>query len=275
MEKPIFLLFSLAGAALAQGGSFGVPFVRRSNPSSYINSRAASTSTVTVGAVAESYFAVGTPPVQFLALLDTGSSDLVVETAVQASSCVGCETTGPLYSASSSSSAVITTTPVDLLYAIGNDTGVIVTDLVSFGGFSMQQTMAACDVNDLFASVGASTALLGLGWTNLAVTNSTPFFQQLWESGLLSKPVFGLGFAESAADQAGSTLLPGGYLTLGDTNSTLHSGEITWVPLAENGTGYWDVPVDNTLVNGRNLGMSTTVAVIDSSGDFDRDAEAS
>lgn len=73
-----------------------------------------------------------------------------------------------------------------------------------------KQTMAACNVNSLFSNIGETTALLGLGWQNLAATNATPFVQQLWEAGLLNNPVFGLGFADTSFNAAGKTLVSGG-----------------------------------------------------------------
>lgn len=88
------------------------------------------------------YFAdiiVGTPPVTYVTLLDTGSSDLVLETAVQNDSCVQCVTDGPLYSISGSSTANSTGVTVNLAYGIGTDSGVVVQDVVNFGGFTQKQ----------------------------------------------------------------------------------------------------------------------------------------
>ena len=82
---------------------------------------------------------VGTPPVEFLALLDTGSSDLVLESAVQADSCRNCTTTGPLYNAANSSSSNVSSTVVNLAYGIGTFEGVVAHDLVSFGSFNATQ----------------------------------------------------------------------------------------------------------------------------------------
>ena len=84
---------------------------------------------------------------------------------------------------------------------IGSDSGVLVTDVVAFGGVSTNQIFAATNVNDQFSIVGASTALLGLAWSQLAQTNTTPFVQSLWLSGQLDEPLFSLAFARSASGQ--------------------------------------------------------------------------
>ena len=69
------------------------------------------------------YVSIGTPPVQFPALLDTGSSDLVVETAIQSDSCTGseCSDKGPVYKASASSSANATLEPFTISYVSGHN----------------------------------------------------------------------------------------------------------------------------------------------------------
>ncbi|KAM0755097.1 acid protease [Meredithblackwellia eburnea MCA 4105] len=224
-----------------------------------------------LGTATESYFAqieIGTPPVSYLTLLDTGSSDLVVETAIQNDSCSGCAVSGPLYDPRRSSTANITTIPVSIEYSIGFDSGVLVNDVVQVGDFLKNQTLAACDRNSLFSTVGSSTSLLGLAWQSLAQTNSTPFIQDLWQKGQLTNPVFGLGFADGSAARTKQGLISGGYLTVGDLNTTLYDGNLTWYPLAQytdgTYTGYWDTALDAIYVNGQSTGYGSKAAVIDS-----------
>ncbi|KAM0749863.1 acid protease [Meredithblackwellia eburnea MCA 4105] len=217
------------------------------------------TAAVPVGGAQFSYYAklqVGTPAVDFLVLLDTGSSDLVLETAVQADSCTGCETTAPLYSASASSTSNVTTTPVKLVYGIGYNTGVVASDVVSFG---------ATDVNSEFSIVGSSTGLLGLGWAGIAQTQATPLVQALWEKGLLDSPMFALAFGQSSSS---NRVAAAGYLTLGGVNDTLHTGELAWFDFltstSSSSGGHWPVPVSDVSVNGASLSLSTDAAIVDS-----------
>ncbi|KAL8280475.1 hypothetical protein RQP46_007123 [Phenoliferia psychrophenolica] len=127
-----------------------------------------------------------------------------------------------------SSTSVATTTPILLKYGIGSDSGVLVSDIVRFGGVNVTQTFAACDINPEFGVVGASTALLGLGWSIIAQTNSTPFVESLWRTGQLDQPLFSLAFGSAG----GSKVTGAGYLTIGGTNSSLYTGEIQYFATA-------------------------------------------
>lgn len=82
-----------------------------------------------------------------MALLDTGSSDLILETAVQNDSCVQCVTDGPLYSIAGSSTANSSGITVDLTFGIGEDSGVIVQDVVTFAGFTRKQVSDSLFLN--------------------------------------------------------------------------------------------------------------------------------
>ncbi|KAI5477921.1 NAD(P)-binding protein [Pseudohyphozyma bogoriensis] len=244
-------------------GPIGVPIVRRAvDPNHAIKKR--STNSVPLAAADWAYHAllsVGTPATDIL--------DLVLETAVQDVSCVNCVTTGALYVPSNSSTANITTIPVDLEYGIGFDIGVAVSDVVSFGGFNATQTLAACNNNSEFSGIPSVTGLLGLAWEALSVTNSTPFVQQLWTSGQLDSPMFGLGFSQDTATETTNDdpLVSGGYLTLGGTNSSLYTGNITWhtaQPVGTAGYAWWMIQLTGVSVGGVNLGFNTTYAMIDS-----------
>ncbi|KAL8287002.1 hypothetical protein RQP46_004008 [Phenoliferia psychrophenolica] len=213
---------------------------------------------------------VGTPPVEFLVLLDTGSSDLVLETAVQTDSCnsENCTVTGPLYNATASSTANVSTTAVSIPYLLGSDDGVIVEDVVAFGSFKSNQTLAATNINHDFSPTGAQTGLLGLGRKAAARTNSTPFVENLWSSGQLDEPLFALSFFSS---EDGNIATPNvGALTIGGTNSSQYVGDIKYLDLPAGGPsalGLWGLAVDQVTINGKTLNLSTELAVLDSGTD--------
>lgn len=106
----------------------------------------------------------------------------------------------------------------------------------------------------------------------------------MYKSGHLDAPEFGLGFLSGQANVGGQTFKQGGVLTLGGTNSSFYSGDLTCKlsilpPLSEaylltpkfegidvrdKESGYWSLPVAGLSVNGVDLSFSTDGAVINS-----------
>jgi cathepsin D len=62
--------------------------------------------------------------------------------------------------------------------------------------------------------------LMGMAFQSISVFNAPPVFQTLIYEGVLTSEVFGFKLAASGSE-----------LFLGGTNSKLHTGNFTWVPL--------------------------------------------
>ena len=62
--------------------------------------------------------------------------------------------------------------------------------------------------------------LMGMAFQSISDYNAPPVFQTLISEGVLTSPVFGFKFATAGSE-----------LFLGGTNSALHTGDFTWVPL--------------------------------------------
>ncbi len=76
--------------------------------------------------------AVGTPPVAYNVILDTGSADLFLVS----SECVSSTCTGiPAFQSSSSSTFTSTTQPFSITYGSGNASGTLAKDVVQMAGF--------------------------------------------------------------------------------------------------------------------------------------------
>lgn len=237
---------------------------------------------------------VGTPPVSYEVVLDTGSADLVLATE-EGEACFGagntnCDITASLYAPSLSNSSVTTSQAVDVTYGTGSASGTIVKDTMTFAGFtatqvsrhtplatgrtllaahsltscasSIEQNIAACpNVTDLVTSADQS-GLWGLAFQSLSASNSMPFLQGLYNKGLLASPEFAFGFADlSIDDTRADAVVPGGTMTVGGTNSSLYSGSINYVSLTE--SQYWSIPLDGISVGGTSLGITDPGVVID------------
>lgn len=84
--------------------------------------------------------AVGTPPVSYNVILDTGSSDLWLAGA----SCIRCQG-APLFTGTDSSSFANLSEPFSIQYGSGAASGSLASDVVQMAGFEVpNQTFGAC-----------------------------------------------------------------------------------------------------------------------------------
>lgn len=77
--------------------------------------------------------AVGTPPVTYNVVMDTGSSDLILATSPGK----GALSTTPLYKSSASSSSKMSNSPFQITYGSGSASGTLAQDVVSIGGYAI------------------------------------------------------------------------------------------------------------------------------------------
>ncbi|KAM0753465.1 acid protease, partial [Meredithblackwellia eburnea MCA 4105] len=145
----------------------------------------------------------------------------------------------------------------------GEDKGFLTTDIVTLSTFTQTQNFVACDNNVDLTSSKDQTGLMGLAWESLAATNSTPFVENLWKSGLLQYPMFGFALATISGVEStnAETVSSGGYFTIGALNHTLYTGDIQWFTITN--TGYWSLDLANIGVAGSNLGVSANDVVMD------------
>ncbi|KAM0752006.1 acid protease [Meredithblackwellia eburnea MCA 4105] len=209
--------------------------------------------------VAYGQIEIGTPPVPFNVLFDTGSPYLVV--ASTNTGCRSCTYTGNLYNASLSSTAQVTSSRAHLVYGTGEVWGDLVYDQVRLAGFQSQMGLIAGDNNTRFSQTPQRTGIMGLSWARTGVP--VPFIQALWQAGSLLQPLFGFAHARlpGPVSDDGTRTVSGGYFTIGALNTSFYSGEINWIPKGT--TGWWDIPVQNMAVMGRALGFSYSQAIMD------------
>lgn len=119
--------------------------------------------------------------------------DLVIIT----SPCVtGCDNTTPLYQPKLSSTSLVSSTPFHIAYTSGGASGVLISDKMGFGGYSLDmQTFAAANISSEIFLPGGVNGLLGLGLQPLANSQAIPFVQALYVSGMLPAPLFAFAFA--------------------------------------------------------------------------------
>lgn len=99
-------------------------------------------------------------------------------------------------------------------------------------------------------STSKADGLLGMGFSNIANSKFTTFFENLiaQKKVKISEFAFYLGRAASGTGQKSE-------LTLGGRDSSKFSGVVTQVPVTTR--GYWQVAVDSVNVNGKSTGPTT------------------
>jgi len=195
---------------------------------------------------------IGTPPVLFTVIYDTGSSNLWVPSV----SCNDC-TVSPgccnhtRYDSSQSSTYVKVGTPYILPYGSGSVIGIISQDTSIWGGLTIvnqQFGESTIEPGDIWAEVDFD-GILGMAYPILSdPAGVVPPFDQLMNQKLIDQPVFSSYL--SSNDTSTSVLILGGI------DANYYSGSINYVTfnLLQPLLGYWLITGTDIKANGKSLG---------------------
>lgn len=237
--------------------------------------RASGTNTIINQGSDSSFFGtvtIGTPPVPYNVILDTGSSDLWVA----GSGCTTCGNTPTLDLSTSSnsrrqfgsgsssnppsSSLTNLKAPFSITYGSGAASGTLVQDVVSMAGFSVvDQVFAVCDdVSDGLLNDPVS-GLMGLAWNTIASSGAKPFWQTLAEkSGVWDEPLMAFQLTRFNNDSSAKSEEHGGSFTLGFTNSSLFTGDIEYHDIPSGAETYWIQPLTTLTTNSQSISLPSS-----------------
>ncbi|KAF8609037.1 acid protease [Ceratobasidium sp. AG-I] len=199
---------------------------------------------------------VGTPPQSYAVILDTGSSDMWL----QSTTCVQC--TGKTFDPASSSSLSNSSTPFSISYGIGSAKGTAVSDVVSIGssGFTIQDQVWGLVNNNLGTPIPGNIAgIMGLGFKNLAASQATPFWEALVSSGQWVEPAMSFWMTRHNNVSNANDAEFGGEFIMGGTNGALYTGDIDYVGLTyPSNPTFWAIPIQRITVNGHEVAASNS-----------------
>ena len=184
---------------------------------------------------------LGTPPVTFQVVFDTGSSNLWV--AAANCSILDCGLK-PRYDGTKSSTFVANGTAFKIDYASGPVSGELESDVVNVGGLTARTTFAQIDdpsgLGPAFL-LGQFDGILGMAFQTISVDDIPPVFADFVAEGVLDEPVFAFYF-----DSDGNN----GELELGGVDPAHFKGPLVTVPVSS--ATYWEVKMDALKVGGVN-----------------------
>lgn len=103
-----------------------------------------------------------------------------------------------------------------------------------------------------------------MGWQSLAASGVTPFWQNLWQAGVLPFPGFAFYLTRFVNVSSAAAVEPGGLLSFGYLNNSLYDGDINYVDIPTGLESYWVIPMDAVGVNGTNItGVTSPLVAID------------
>jgi hypothetical protein len=203
---------------------------------------------------------MGTPPRDFLILMDSGSADLWVGAEnCQSENGGGCgnhKFLGP----QSSQTFVDSNRPFSVTYGTGSVSGNIISDNLAIAGLQLNKHVfgvASTESVEFSDDATPFDGLMGLAKSTLSNQQTATPIEALADQGLVKAAVIGYKISRQADNKND------GEITFGDVDPTKFNPE-TAVTLANvNNQGFWEANLDAVSVNGVDLGFEGRTAILD------------
>ncbi|XP_017850988.1 lysosomal aspartic protease [Drosophila busckii] len=189
---------------------------------------------------------IGTPPQSFKVLFDSGSSNLWVPSSKCWFIDIACMNHNR-YNHDDSSTYESNGESFSIQYGSGSLSGFLSTDTVDVNGLVIKKQTFAEATSEPGTSFNNSPfdGILGMAYHQLAVDNVLPPFYNMVSQGLVDQSVFSFYLARDG------TSTHGGELIFGGSDASLYSGELSYVPISQE--GYWQFAVDSMTFDGQSL----------------------
>ncbi|XP_028587865.2 pepsin B-like [Podarcis muralis] len=182
---------------------------------------------------------IGTPPQDFLVVMDTGSSNLWVPSVY--CNTAACENHNR-FNPSASSTYYNNGQTYTLYYGSGDLTVMLGYDTVQVQNIVIQNQEFGLSENEPATPFYYANfdGILGMAYPALAVGGSYTAMQSMMRQGQLSEPIFSFYFSRQP------TVQYGGELILGGVDTQLYSGEIAWAPVTRE--LYWQIGIEEFAI---------------------------
>ncbi|XP_061387518.1 uncharacterized protein LOC133322548 [Musca vetustissima] len=189
---------------------------------------------------------IGTPPQKFVVLFDTGSSNLWVPSSHCWIWDLACKKHNQ-YNHDASSTYVRNGQPVSIAYGSGSMSGFLSQDDVTVEGLTIKNQVFAEAMHEPGNTFTDSNfdGIFGMGYKSLAEDVVVPPFYNMFTQGLVDANMFSFLLRRDGSST------DGGELILGGIDSSLYTGEITYVPVTKQ--GYWQFEMTSGAIKGESI----------------------
>ncbi|EPS69682.1 hypothetical protein M569_05082 [Genlisea aurea] len=193
---------------------------------------------------------IGTPPQTFSVVFDTGSSNMWIPSSK-------CYLSAPCYFHSKYKSSQSSTYKENgksaaIQYGSGSISGFFSEDVVRIGDVDIknQEFIEATSEPSLTFVMAKFDGIVGLGFQEISVGNSTPPWYNMLKQGLVKEPIFSFWLNRKLESSE-----QGGELVFGGADPKHFKGEHVYVPVTKK--GYWQFDMGDVIVDGKESGYCT------------------
>ncbi|KAJ7678536.1 aspartic peptidase domain-containing protein [Mycena rosella] len=248
-----------AGAANALGGpDAAAGDVEVANAPTTANSLGLNIESQDVGYLAT--IQMGTPPQNYLILMDSGSADLWVASEACTSTAGGDCGQHQTLGSKSSSSFVASNTPFQVTYGTGAVAGALITDDVVVAGLQLKAHtfgVATQETVDFSADTVPFDGLMGLAQSTLSQQKTLTPVESLAQNGLIADAITSYKISR-AADNKND-----GEITFGALDTTKFDPATLTTITNVNTQGFWEGALDAVTVDGKDAGLAGRTAILD------------
>ena len=185
-------------------------------------------------------------------LMDTGATN----TWVMGSDCTSdaCSTHNT-FGVDNSDTLKVSQKTFSLSYGTGSVNGVLVSDTISFAGKSVSMSFgSASNTSDDFNNYPMD-GILGLGRTGANQMGVSTFLETVNNANLFSTNLFGVNLNREVDGNAD------GEINFGSPDTAKYVGDLTYTAVSNK--EFWQIPVDDVIVNGVPCKVTGNTAIID------------
>ncbi|KAF8969251.1 aspartic peptidase A1 [Flammula alnicola] len=209
---------------------------------------------------------MGTPPRNFLILMDSGSADLWVGAENCQSQAGGGCGNHVFLGAQSSSTFTDTGNPFSVTYGTGQVSGDIITDNVNIAGLALNAHtfgVASSESVDFSSNATPFDGLMGLAQSTLSEQKTPTPVESLATAGLIPDSITSFKISRLADNKND------GEITFGALDTTKFNAQTLVTVPNVNTQGFWEGALDAVTVDGTDTGLTGRTAILDTGSKSD------